>query len=81
MKPFVSWLDRPFNPRHFAEPMRPGGRFVTIRYSGSFGRSAVKVLVVLALLAAMSSIIGEKSVQDLAAVEASYTIGAVAPGR
>jgi hypothetical protein len=81
MKAFVFWLDRPFDPRRGSRTMRRPGRCVTIRYSGSFGRTAVKALIVLALLATMSSIIGERTVQDLDAGEAAHGVGAVVPGR
>ncbi|HSA96041.1 MAG TPA: hypothetical protein VLJ16_08320 [Acidobacteriota bacterium] len=38
---------------------------MTIRYSGSFGRSAFKILIVLALLMTMSNVIGDATSQDL----------------
>ncbi len=81
MKAFVFWLDRPFDPRRGSKALRRRRRSVTIRYTGSFGRTAVKALFVLALLATMSSIIGERTLRDLDAGEAAYGIGTVALGR
>lgn len=51
MESFVFWLDRPFPPRRASKPRRPGTRTVVIRYRGSLGRSAVRALIILALLA------------------------------
>jgi len=51
MKSFAFWLDRPFDPRRGSGRYRPKARFVIIRYRGSFGRSAVRALIILALLA------------------------------
>lgn len=65
MNAFVFWLDRPYDPRRVSRPRRRRGRTVTIRYSGSFGRSAVKVLIVLALLTTMSNAIGDGTRRDL----------------
>jgi len=69
MNSFVFWFDKPFNPRRIAKPIRRKTRFVTIRYRGSFTRSAIKTLVVLALLAIMSNVIGERTSQNLDANE------------
>ncbi|HDT12930.1 MAG TPA: hypothetical protein ENO03_01090 [Candidatus Aminicenantes bacterium] len=68
---FIFWLDRPFDPRPTAKPRRRKGRYVTIRYRGSFGRSAVKALIILVFLAAMASAIGDRGSQDLSAKEVS----------
>lgn len=65
MNAFVFWLERPFNPRRVPRKGRSRGRTVTIRYSGSFGRSAFKILIVLALLMTMSNVIGDATSQDL----------------
>lgn len=81
MDPFVSWLDRPFHPGRISKPRRRGGHYVTIRYRGSFGRSAVKALIVLALLAVMANIIGDRTNQDLGANEVAYTAGLATPQR
>lgn len=75
MESFVFWLDRPFDPRRVSKPGRRGSRFVTIRYTGSFGRSAVKALVVIVFLAIMSSVIGERTVQNLDANEVASGVG------
>jgi hypothetical protein len=58
MNTFIFWLDKPFDPRPVSRPARRTTHIVTIRYSGSFGRSAVKALIVLMLLATMSKAIG-----------------------
>ena len=81
MNSFVFWFDRPFDPRRGSHKMRRRGRFVTIRYSGSFGRSAVKALIVLAFLATLSKVIGERPGHDLAGNKVAYTIGAAIPRR
>jgi len=68
MKPpvdaFAVWLDRPFRPRRPSKPPGHGARTVTIRYRGSFGRSAVKALIVLGLLAFMATAVGDRPGQD-----------------
>lgn len=68
MKPpinaFAVWLDRPFQPRRLSEPTGRGTRIVTIRCRGSFGRSAVKALIVLVLLAFMATAFGDRQGQD-----------------
>ena len=69
MNSFVSWLDKPFDPRRVSTQMRRRTRFVTIRYRGSFTRSAIKTLIVLMLLAVMSNVIGERTSQNLDANE------------
>jgi len=69
MNSFVFWLDKPFNPRRISKQARRGIRFVTIRYRGSFARSAIKTLIVLVLLAIMSNVIGERTSQNLDANE------------
>jgi hypothetical protein len=76
MESFAFWLDRPFDPRRASRPMRPRTRYVVLRYRGSLRRSAVKALIVLALLATMSNVIGERTVQDLTANEITYESGA-----
>lgn len=81
MDAFVCWLDRPFHPGRVSKPRRRGGHYVTIRYRGSFGRSAVKALIVLALLAVMASVIGDRASQDLGANEVAHTAGLTAPQR
>jgi hypothetical protein len=77
MNSFVSWLDKPFHPRPIAAQIRRRARFVTIRYRGSFARSAVKTLIVLALLAVLSSVGGERTSQNLAANEVAGQAGSV----
>jgi len=69
MNSFVFWLDKPFDPRRISKQARRGIRFVTIRYRGSFARSAIKTLIVLVLLAIMSNVIGERTSQNLDANE------------
>jgi hypothetical protein len=73
MDRFSFWLDRPFNPRRPAKRTRRPGRVVTIRCKGSFGRSAVKALIVLALLAVMANVVGERPSPDLDANEVAAT--------
>ena len=75
MNSFVFWLDRPFNPRRISKQIRRRTRFVTIRYRGSFARSAIKTLIVLMLLAIMSNVIGEQTSQNLDANEVAYKLG------
>jgi len=75
MNSFVFWLDKPFNPRRISKQARRGIRFVTIRYRGSFARSAIKTLIVLVLLAIMSNVIGERTSQNLDANEVAYKVG------
>ena len=75
MNSFAFWLDRPFNPRRVPSRSRRQARFVTIRYRGSFGRSVVKTLIVLALLAIMSNVIGERAAGNLGADEAAAEVG------
>jgi len=67
MESFRSWLDRPFNPRRISESRRRKAHGVTIRYKGSFGRSVIKAVIVLALLAVTSNAIGERPGPDLGA--------------
>jgi hypothetical protein len=69
MDPFVFWTGKPFDPRRAAKPMRPGTRYVILRYRGSIGRSAVKALIVFALLAVLTNVIGERTGLDLDAYE------------
>ena len=69
MESFAFWLDRPFDPRRASRLRRRRTRYVTIRYKGSLGRSAAKALIVLALLATMSNVIGERTGQELDANE------------
>jgi hypothetical protein len=73
MDRFSFWLDRPFNPRRASRRERRPTRVVTIRYRGSFGRSAVKALIVLALLAVMANVVGERPSPDLDANEVAAT--------
>ena len=75
MNSFVFWLDRPFDPRRASKQMRRRTSFVTIRYRGSFARSAIKTLIVLVLLAIMSNVIGERTSQNLDANEVAYKVG------
>jgi hypothetical protein len=81
MDSFAFWLDRPFDLRRISRRARRRTRTVTIRYRGSLGRSAVKTLVVLALLAVMASVIGDRASQELGANEVTYRAGAAAPRR
>lgn len=81
MNSFAFWLDRPFHPRRVSRRIRRRTRTVTIRYRGSLGQSAVKTLIVLALLAVMASVIGDRASQDLGANEVAYKAGAAAPLR
>ena len=76
MDSFAFWLHKPFDPRRVSRPRRRRTHFVTIRYRGSFGRSAVKALVVLVLLAPMTNDFGERTGQDLDAHEVASTAGA-----
>jgi hypothetical protein len=69
MNSFVSWLDRPFHPDRISKRGRRQTGFVTIRYRGSFTRSAVKALIVVVLLAVLSNVIGERTAQNLGADE------------
>ena len=82
MNSFVSWLDKPFNPRRISTQVRRRTRFVTIRYRGSFARSAIKALIVLMLLAIMSNVIGERTSQNLDANEVADKVGSarIPPG-
>jgi uncharacterized protein (UPF0305 family) len=75
MNSFVSWLDKPFDPRRVSAQMRRRARFVTIRYRGSFTRSAIKTLIVLMLLAIMSNVIGERTSRNLGANEVANKRG------
>jgi len=77
MESFAFWLDRPFDPRRAQKRGRRGTRQVTIRYKGSIGRSAVKALIVLALLAILTSVIGDRPGQDLDANELVHTASIV----
>ena len=81
MDAFVFWFKRPFDPRRPLKRTRSRARVVTIRYRGSFGRSAVKALIVLALLAVMSNVIGDRTNQDLGANEVAATAPAAASPR
>ena len=47
---------------------------MTIRYRGSFWRSAIKALIVLVFLAIMSNVIGERTSQNLDANEIAYKV-------
>jgi len=88
MESFVSWLDRPFKPRSVQSghqrsspgsgsgPRRRKARGVTIRYEGSFGRSVIKTMIVLALLAFTSNAIGERPGPELDANQVASTVGA-----
>lgn len=76
MEAFAFWLNKPFDPRRAQKPARRGGRYVLLRYTGSIGRSAVKALIVFALLAILTSVIGDRSGQDLDAYEVASTAGA-----
>jgi hypothetical protein len=58
MNSFAFWYAKPFNPRRPVRRTRRGTHVVTIRYDGSFSRTAVKALIVLAFLAVLSNIIG-----------------------
>lgn len=78
MESFAFWLDRPFDPRRASRHRQRRARHVTIRYNGSIGRSAVKALIVLALLATMSNVIGERTGQELDANELGRTAAAAA---
>ena len=71
METFIFWLNRPFDPRPSSKPKRRRARYVTIRYRGSFGRAAVRALIILALLATIASAIGDRGSQDLNAKEVS----------
>lgn len=77
MESFAFWLDKPFNPRHISRQARRGTRLVTIRYRGSFGRSAIKALIVLVLLAILSNVIGERARQNPDINEIAYSVGSV----
>ena len=77
MNSFIFWLDKPFHPRRISKQMRRRTRFVTIRYRGSFARSAIKTLIVLMLLAIMSNIIGERTSQNLDTNEVAYKVGSL----
>lgn len=76
MNSFAFWLDRPFDPRRISRPIRRGTRRVTIRYRGSFARSAIKALIVLMLLAIMANVIGERTSPALDANEVAAKSGA-----
>ncbi|HSA95226.1 MAG TPA: hypothetical protein VLJ16_04195 [Acidobacteriota bacterium] len=75
MNTFIFWLDKPFHPGRMSKPIRRRTRFVTIRYRGSFARSAIKTLIVLALLAIMSNVGGERTSQSLDANEIAHQAG------
>jgi len=77
MNSFVSWLDKPFHPRRLSEQTRRRTRVVTIRYRGSFARSAIKTMIVLMLLAVLSSVVGERTNQNLSANEVARQAGSV----
>ena len=74
MNSFVFWCDKPFNPRRISNQEQSRTRFVTIRYRGSFWRSAIKALIVLVFLAIMSNVIGERTSQNLDANEIAYKV-------
>jgi hypothetical protein len=75
MESFAFWLDRPFDTRRASGPRGRRVRYVVLRYRGSLRRSAVKVLVVFALLATMSNVIGDRAGQDLEANDIPYAAG------
>ena len=75
MESFAFWLNRPFNPGRISRTVKRRTGVVKIRYRGSFGRSAVKTLIVLVLLAVMSNVIGEQPSQDLGAKEVASEVG------
>jgi hypothetical protein len=77
MDSFIFWLDKPFHPRHISKPARRRSCVVTIRYRGSFGRSAIKALIVFVLLAIMSNVIGERASRNPDANGVAYTVGSV----
>jgi hypothetical protein len=81
MDSFVFWSDKPFDPRLVSRRRRHRARTVTIRYRGSLGRSAVKALIVLALLAVMSNVIGERTTQSLDANEVAAEVGSASTPR
>lgn len=85
LDPLAFWLDRPFDPHRRAKRAlhrtRHQARVVTIRYRGSFGRSAVKALIVLALIAAIASFVGERPSPSLDANEVSAASGNAAASR
>jgi hypothetical protein len=81
MDAIVFWPDKPFNPHLPPRPRRRGSRSVVIRCQGSFGRSAIKALIVIMLLAFMSSGIGERTGQNLGANEVAHEAGAFLPQR
>lgn len=81
METYIFWLDRPFDPRPATKPKRRKGRYVTIRYRGSFGRAAAKAMIILVLLAAMASAIGDRGSQNLNAREVSASAADVLPYR
>ena len=85
MESFAYWLNKPSKPWTAPEmadrinriPEQAGNktRFVIIRYRGSIARSAIKTLIVFALLAIMSNVIGERTSQNLDAKEVALTVG------
>ncbi len=78
MESFVFWLNRPFRPGRISRKTRRGTRVVAIRYRGSLGRSAVKTLIVLALLAVMSNVFGERPARNLGAKDVASEVGGAA---
>jgi hypothetical protein len=74
MEALTFWLDKPFDPRRARKPARRG-RTVVLRYTGSIGRAAVKALIVFALLAVLTSVIGDRAGQDLDAHEVASSAG------
>lgn len=76
MEAFAFWFNKPFDPRRAPKPGRGGTRYVVLRYRGSIGRSAVKALIVFALLAILTSVIGDRTGQGLDAYEVASTAGA-----
>jgi len=75
MNTFIYWSDKPFNPRRSPSQIRRRTRYVTIRYRGSLGRSAVKAFVVLLFLAIMSNVMGGRTSQNRDANEVATKAG------
>jgi len=78
---FAFWLDQPFVPRRPARRGRPRARAVTIRYQGSIARSAFKALIVMALMAFLSGLIGERKSPSLDATVAAARAESAVPRR
>jgi hypothetical protein len=81
MDAIVLWPDKPFNPRLISRSRRRGARPVVIRYHGSFGRSAIKALIVITLLAILANVVGERTSQNLGANEVASKAGVSTPQR